>query len=269
MQLAYRVAGTGDTVLLLHGSAASHLLWRRLSRSLESRYRVVAPDLLGYGESSGWPGASPFRLEDEMEPLWRLMPEGDDGLHVVGYSYGAVVALGLALAKRRRLSSLALIEPVAFRILGETGQSEVLEDASRWRCRVETLVREGDTAGAMRLFVDYWSGGAAWDVLADDARGRWLAAAPKILLDLRVSFETPFDAAALAELALPTLLVSGGRSPLPTRRVTRALARLIGRSEFAVIETAGHDLPMTHGEALDDRIIRHIAMSSSGRGRRP
>lgn len=262
LQLAYRVAGAGETVLLLHGSAGSHLLWRRLSRALESRYRVVAPDLLGYGQSSGWPGTSPFDLDDEMAPLLRLLPE-TDGLHIVGYSYGAVIALGLALAARRPISSLAIIEPVAFRILRDIGQPDMLEEIRRLRHRFESQVRQGNVAQAMRGFVDYWSGGTGWSALDEAAREQLLAAAPKILLDLRVCFETRFDIEALAELAPPTLLLCGGRSPPPTRRLTHELAKLVGQGELATIDTAGHDLPVTHAEELNDRILAHITAWSA------
>lgn len=262
LHLAYRVAGAGETVLLLHGSAGSHLLWRRLSRALESRYRVVAPDLLGYGRSSGWRGASPFNLDDEIAPLRRLLPESD-GLHIVGYSYGAVVALGLALAGRRALSSLAIIEPVAFRILRDIGQPDMFEEVRCWRRRFETQIRDGNVVQAMRGFVEYWSGAGAWDALDEEAHRRLLAAVPKILLDLRVAFETRFDIDALAELAPPTLLLCGGRSPRPTRRLTSALAKLVGQGELAIIDTAGHDLPVTHAEELNGRILAHLAARSA------
>ena len=50
---AYVEAGSGETVLLLHGSASSGGLWRRTMAILSPLYRVVAPDLIGYGKSAG------------------------------------------------------------------------------------------------------------------------------------------------------------------------------------------------------------------------
>jgi lipase len=256
-QTTYRVEGTGATVLLLHGSLGSHLLWRRLSRALKARYRAVAPDLLGYGGSSGWPAAAPFGLADEMAPLWRLMPE-DMNLHLVGYSYGAVVALGLALAKRRRLASLTLVEPAAFSVLREAGETELLEQVSAWRRCFEDQARAGNLSAAMREFVDYWFGEGSWGALTDEMRGPLLAAVPKVLLDLAASFNSSFEAAALAELSVPTLVVGGGQSPAPTRSIVRILARLIGNCRLAVIEAAGHDLPVTHSAELTALIIQRV-----------
>ena len=261
-QLVYRVTGTGETVLLLHGSAGSHLLWRRLSRALEAGYLVIAPDLWGYGQSSAWHDILHFGLAEEMAPLWHLLPR-DGPLHIVGYSYGAVVALGLALAKKRTLSSLALIEPVAFRLLEDGGHAHLFDQVASWRRRFEAHAQRGDIDAAMRSFVHYWSAGAvAWESFAEEARDQLLTAVPRILLDQRVAFETSFSGEALTSLAVPTLLVCGGRSPSPTRELALELARRIRGSELAVIEAAGHDLPTSHGEELKDKLLPHLAASS-------
>src|SRR5262249_51211009 len=155
--------------------------------------------------------------------------------------------------KNRPLSSLALIEPVAFRLLKDGGHADLFDQVSSWRRHFEAYARRGDIAAAMRSFVHYWSGGTvAWESLAEEARDQLLAAVPGILLDQRIAFETPFSREALAALAVPTLLICGGRSPPPTRALALELARRIRGSEFAVIEAAGHDLPTSHGEELKD-----------------
>jgi pimeloyl-ACP methyl ester carboxylesterase len=259
--LAYREAGAGETVLMLHGSAGSHVLWRRLGITLEGRYRVVAPDLLGYGQSSVLPNGRSFPLEEEIALLRRLLP-GDGGAHLVGYSYGGVLALGLALADPQKLSSLTLIEPVAFGILRQTGAAEAFDEVALWRDRFETHSREGRIAAAMREFVDYWSRQGTWDALPDEGRKQVLGIAPKIQLDMRASFNANFDAAALAGLAVPTLLLCGDESPRPTRRVSQQLAKLIGGSELTTIRAAGHDLLLTHTAEINGEIARHIARRS-------
>src|SRR5580700_5238642 len=51
-RVAYRDAGTGETLLLIHGMAGSSATWRAVIPELSKKYRVVAPDLLGPGEST-------------------------------------------------------------------------------------------------------------------------------------------------------------------------------------------------------------------------
>ena len=96
--LAYAESGTGETVLLLHGSAASGALWRQPMAALQLLYRVVAPDLIGYGKSAPWPKGKPYSLDAETRALVPLLPCCGAPYHLVGHSYGGVVALALALA---------------------------------------------------------------------------------------------------------------------------------------------------------------------------
>jgi pimeloyl-ACP methyl ester carboxylesterase len=256
-RFSYRVSGNGETVLLLHGSAGTHILWRRLTRAIESSYRVIAPDLLGYGLSVFPPEIGIFSLEDEIEPLCNIL-SGCDGLHIVGYSYGTVVALGLALQARCRISSLALIEPVCFGLLKDTDHADLYEEASAWRRCFETRMGHGDVLGAIEAFVNYWPSRITWEEMSDDVRRHFAGMAPKIPRDMKISFETRFSPALLRSLAIPTLLIYGGASLEPVRQTAIELNGLIGASTLAVFPDAMHDLPSSHPEALNSLLLQHI-----------
>jgi pimeloyl-ACP methyl ester carboxylesterase len=256
-RLAYRASGHGETVLLLHGSAGSHILWRQLTRAIESSYRVVAPDLLGYGHSVFRSEIGAFSLDDEVEPLWNIL-SGCDGIHIVGYSYGAVVALGLALRARCRISSLALIEPVCFRLLNDTHHADLYEEASIWRRSVESRIGRGDVFGAVEAFANYWPSRMRWDAMSDDVRCHFATVSAKILRDMEISFETRFPPRLLRSLAIPTLLVYGEDSLEPVRQIAIELNSLIGGSTLSAFPDAMHDLPLSHPEALNSLLIQHI-----------
>nr|WP_221045826.1 alpha/beta fold hydrolase [Mycobacterium senriense] len=51
-RLSYRDAGAGEALLLIHGMAGSSATWRAVIPELSKKYRMVAPDLLGHGESA-------------------------------------------------------------------------------------------------------------------------------------------------------------------------------------------------------------------------
>ena len=51
-RVAYREAGAGEALLLIHGMAGSSATWRAVLPQLSKKYRVVAPDLFGHGESA-------------------------------------------------------------------------------------------------------------------------------------------------------------------------------------------------------------------------
>ena len=67
-------AGTGAPVLLLHGSASAAVMWIPVIDGLKSRFRVIAPDLIGYGRTDSWPDGYDFTVDDELRLVEPLLP---------------------------------------------------------------------------------------------------------------------------------------------------------------------------------------------------
>src|SRR5208282_3637476 len=111
-------SGAGAPVVLLHSSGMSGRQWRRLAKSLVSRgLRAVVPDLAGHGESPAWPEPTPFTYRFDVERVSRLLESLESPAHVIGHSYGGLIALLASLASPSRVRSLALYDPVAFGVL--------------------------------------------------------------------------------------------------------------------------------------------------------
>lgn len=89
-------------LLLAHSATTTHATWQPQIEALAGRFRVLAPDLPGYG---GGPG--PFTVERAVGQLAAVMGE-ESGVHVCGLSAGAVVALRLAVAYPAQIGSLVL-----------------------------------------------------------------------------------------------------------------------------------------------------------------
>ena len=91
-RVAYREAGSGEVVLLIHGMAGSSDGWRAVLPELAKHYRVIAPDLLGHGQSDKPRteyslGAFAASLRDLLDEL------GISGATIVGHSLGGGVAM--------------------------------------------------------------------------------------------------------------------------------------------------------------------------------
>ncbi len=107
-RVAYRDAGAGETLLLIHGMAGSSATWRAVIPELAKRYRVVAPDLLGHGESAKPRGdyslgAFAAWLRDLLDEL------GISQATVVGQSLGGGVAMQFTYQHRDYCQRLVLI----------------------------------------------------------------------------------------------------------------------------------------------------------------
>src|SRR5260370_38537325 len=104
-------AGSGAPVLLLHGSASSSAMWTPVINALKSRFRVLAPDLIGYGRTDAWPPEPEFDLDDEVALIEPLVGNGPPGAHVVPHSYAGGVALQLPRSGRVAFRSRTWTEP--------------------------------------------------------------------------------------------------------------------------------------------------------------
>ncbi len=249
---------SAPTLLLLHGSAGTSAIWKDVRKATPSGFRILAPDLIGYGASAPPPRGDGFSLADEIASFEPDLPCRDCGLDVVGYSYGGAVAMAMALADPARIRSLTLVEPVIFPALALAGEHAPYARFVEMHREFSTLLREGRPEAAMRGFIDAWTGAGAWDRLTAAARQAMLACAPKIELDWRASFAADLPAPQLKGLAGATLLVRGDRSPEPMIALVDALHGLMPGSERLVVEGANHLLPLSHGRVLGEAIAARL-----------
>ncbi|WP_276273258.1 alpha/beta fold hydrolase [Haloarcula litorea] len=108
----YQTAGEGHPVVLLHGGIidAAHVSWPPVRERLAADYRVVAPDLLGYGESELAPG--PYSIPRHADVVASLLDGLDCGpVTLVGTSLGGAVAIQVALERPALVETLVPLDP--------------------------------------------------------------------------------------------------------------------------------------------------------------
>ena len=254
-----------ETVLLLHCSASSGAQWRSLGAKLGSRYRVLVPDLIGYGAAAPWPGQGGFSLAKEAAAVLA----GVDGpFHLVGHSYGGGVALHIARNRPERIRSLTLIEPSAFHLLrgGDETDRAALREISEVAADARDALATGDYVAGFGRFVDYWSGPGTWDAMPAEKRATFAPQLAKVVLDFHALLDERAGVDNLRALRSPTLLVQGGCTTLPSRCVCARLRAALPGAAFRVVRGAGHMLPITHRDAVDALIAEHIDTSFTHQG---
>ncbi|NIM00443.1 MAG: alpha/beta fold hydrolase [Acidobacteria bacterium] len=126
LRLVYRDEGPRDApaVLLLHGSPGSRFDFRAVVPRMRDRYRLIAPDLPGFGASSVWAPDYSIRSHATycVELLQRL---GVDRVHVVGFSMGGGVGLEIYRAAPERVASLTLLSAIGVQELELFGDYRV------------------------------------------------------------------------------------------------------------------------------------------------
>ncbi len=130
--LAYRVTGTGPTLVLLHGGSGSRNHWTRNVPGLAPHVRVVTLDLPGFGESSAPPEdmEAPDYLDWVADSLQAFLGQ-TPVFHLAGFSFGSAVTAAVAaiLARRGRPpAAFSLVSPAGFgRPVGRTVQLERID----------------------------------------------------------------------------------------------------------------------------------------------
>ena len=109
--VAYLVGGTGEPLVLLHGFGADKSNWVRAARYLTPRFRVIVPDLPGFGESTRNPNAR-YGVADQVERVHSIVTTlGLGAIHVAGNSMGGAIAGVYAARYPREVKSLWLLDP--------------------------------------------------------------------------------------------------------------------------------------------------------------
>ena len=244
-----------ETLLCIHGSAASGRCWNPVAAALAARFDVATPDRFGCVRGVHWSAGIPASFEVEARHLASHLCDAPQGAHVLAHSYGAAVALELALRWPHLVRSLTLYEPARFALLvDDPDATEAREEILRIGGRVSQWVRAGRAGDAAALFVNYWSGAAAWDALDERQRHVVLACMPKVAVEFDAAFADRTPRPRFARLAMPVRLLRGSESPAPTRRIVDVLAGLLPRVDVVDLPGLGHMGPVTHAQELIENL---------------
>lgn len=258
MRANTRTAGSGQNVILLHSSGSSGRQWDPLVGRLRGHVRLHAVDLHGHGGTPAWSDRRRLRLEDDAALVAPVL-EATGGAHLVGHSYGGGLALKLAAMYPTRVRSVAVYEPVLFRVLfdyhpRDRASTEVTIAAASIRSWLE----RGDPQRSAQRFVDFWSADGAWSGLPVTHREVIAARMPAVVGHFHALFNDTLTRADLARLPMPVLCLTGARTRLATRRIGELLRFAMPNAMHETLPEMGHMGPVTHAAAVNDRISKFL-----------
>lgn len=244
---AFRMAGKGDAILLIHGIGDSSETWRDVMPDLARSHRVIAPDLLGHGESDK-PRAdySLPAYANGMRDLLGVL--GVERVTLVGHSFGGAVAMQFAYQFPERCERLVLVgtggisrqvTPV-LRAASLPGASLLLQALQlppvKWQFNAAVHLLEKMGSG---LGVDAVDLLRIVDALPDATSRSAFIRTLRAVVDWRGQVGTMLDRCYLAQ-GMPTMLVWGGRD-----QVVPAVHAALGHvsmpgSRLEMFEEAGH-----------------------------
>jgi pimeloyl-ACP methyl ester carboxylesterase len=254
LSLGYLERGAGTPVILVHGSIGDYREWSAQIGPLSQRYRVIA-----YSRRYHWPNTPPGQdadagLERQVEDLagfiatLKLAPA-----HLVGHSYGGATVLLLVRRHPELVRTMVLAEPPMGGVLGELPKDHPLAEEGR---AVRAAMREAFASGdAQRIARTYAARVAPgqWEQASTESREMLLSNVAAFRLDFLTS-RPGFTCDDAKAIAVPGLVISGGRSALGLQRIAHTLAGCLHAAELVEIPEATHWMQSDHAAAFNEAV---------------
>lgn len=258
LTFAVQDVGDGPAVVLLHGFPDSHVLWRhQVAALVAAGYRVIAPDLRGFGESSRPAEVARYGMLDLVGDVLGILDSvGVQRAHVVGHDWGAALAWVTATFAPERVDHLVALSvghPSAFASAGFAQREK------SWYM----LLFQFEEIAEQWLSANDFANARAWaqhpdtdQVLADLARPGALTAALNIYranVHPRTWLEPPM---AFPQVQAPTMGVwSSGDFALAEAGMTGSKRFVDGSWRYERIEGAGHWMQLEAADRLNALLL--------------
>ena len=240
--LYYRVYGAGEPLVLLHGFLGSGRDFNEIIDGLSGSYKILVPDLPGFGNSREYEVESAYDVQAMTDALcFMLGSEGVFSVDMLGYSMGGRIALSLAAQERSPVKKLVLLS---------ADPGEESEDSRKARARLDKERADQIATEGMHDFLDFWYSAKlfaplkqhksfkeihSWRLLENDAK---LAA--RVIKDMSPG-TIPHMWDALKEITTPLLYLYGELDE-KYANVAERMSPLNALIEVAGIDEAGHAL---------------------------
>ena len=250
-EIFYEIRGKGPPVVLLHPFPCHHEFWNPVAGALDTRYRLILPDLRGHGDSEI--GEGPALIEKHASDVARVLGAAGVGKAAfIGCSIGGYILFEFWRRFRARVISLALCDT--------RPQSDTAEGRAN-RLKAAAAVLEQGTEPFIESMIPKLMGRTTVSTrpdLVDGARAMMRKmSAEDISLVLRGMAERPDSVADLKSINVPTLILIGEEDVLSTLADGELMRQNIPGSQLKVVPKAGHYAPWEQPE-LVGKVLRQF-----------
>lgn len=251
--------GAERRALAIHCTLGHSGAWRGVAAALKDDLSLLAFDLPSHGKSGIWDRTG--NVHDVATDMARGLIEAP--MDLIGHSFGATIALRIAVESPELVRSLTLIEPVYFAAV-LVDEPELLEEYKRENAEMNAAFASGNEREAARVFNRDWGDGTLWDSLPErmkDHMTRLIHYVPASSAFLHYDSAGLLEAGRMEQASMPAVVIEGDQSPPMSAKVSASLQKRLPNIGGFVVEGAGHMLPITHPDAVAGPIRALLARS--------
>lgn len=265
----YDERGSGPTVVLVPGSCSTGAAWRPAIAALGGGFRCVTTSLLGYGGTAERRPADDPSIAHEASAVERVVDRAGSPVHLVGHSFGALVAVAVALRGNVALASLVVLEAPAVMLLRNDPDDEPYDQAFRRMTNRYFGDFAAGKADAIKGMIDFYGGDGTFASWPDRVRAYAIQTTAVNILDWATAFNFSLPPDKLGAIGVPALVAWGGNSHPAMQRANALLAGSLPNSTTAMIAGAAHFMTATHPDEVARLIGSHVLRTESLRKSRP
>src|ERR1043166_410320 len=251
--LVYTDSGLGRPVVLIHGYPFNRSLWAEQEIVLSTSYRVIAPDLRGFGDSDAVPGTATMNAMAQDVALL-LNHLGIARATICGLSMGGYVALAFYKQLPSRVRAL---------VLADTRASSDIDDAKQTRFQqAEKALSEGmaGIADAMLPKLLTPETVSKRPEVVKHVRDMMLQAKPEgAAAALRGMAERDDQTELLAKITVPTFVVVGSEDAITPVADSETMHQRIPDARLVILENAGHLSNLEGTEQFNDALLEFLS----------
>ena len=254
----YEASGIGPTIVLVPGSCSTGAAWRPVIAHWGGRFRCVTTSLLGYGGTVERRTAVDPDISHEAEVVESVIRRAGGPVHLVGHSFGGLVAVAIALRRHVPVASLVILEAPAVTLLSAVDEPRHCEDFRIMSDHYFRAHSRGE-AEAIATMIDFYGGAGTFASWPERVRAYAVRTTPVNIMDWQSAYGFALTPAVLGEIDIPVIVVVGSDSHPAARRANELLAAAIARSSFSSIPGAAHFMIATHAQDVARVVGEHIA----------
>lgn len=261
-KLEYVEQGQGIPVIFLHGAFNDHRAYNPQREIVSKSYRFIAYDLRYHGRGE-WPDdGHTYSPANHVSDLAAIISSLDSGpVHLVGGSYGAWIAVLLAVERPELVRSLTLREPAIYSLLVEAKATREIQDRKAAFAAVLAAIKAGDNQQATKLFLD-WAmnhGPGEFERQSELARAMILENARTLPRTLSAPRPSPITCAKLGKLKIPTLIIGGADTRSYYAAIERIVNRCIDGSTLLIVANATHAVSSQQPKAFNEALLGFLS----------
>lgn len=242
LKINYKIMGSGEPFLILHGWRSNSNRWVKVGDALSKRFKIIIPDLPGFGKSEepkiAW---SPDDYVEFIREFSDLISDLNKDFYLLGHSFGGMLAAKFSIKYTQKVKSLFLVSASCIRIT--TPSKKILYNISRIvkifyffphyelfrKFIYRYIIRKSDyphVSGIMKKIY--------LKVISDD-----------------LSHKLPF-------LKVPTTIIWGSKDDMTPIEHADIIYKKIPESKLVVIPDVRHNLNITIPEILAQKILENL-----------